>query len=262
MTEGSREEAVSDSGGTMRRLTEPPRHVTPDLRLLDTEYRSAYDEPLRPAGEPPYAEPGEVITWHYGISADVLRVVRDDARGLVAWLPSGSEMLASVPAGGGSLRDLPLDQRFSAPREMRTRTWQGPGVLRVAPTGRPWSIWYFTDEAGSFEGHYVNLELVHRRSTSGRRVHTRDLILDLWFEDGETWLKDADELAAAVRTGRYTEDQRALVHDLAELARAELIDPRAWPLDEGWESWRPPPAWEEPLHLPSGVVEAASARPT
>jgi Protein of unknown function (DUF402) len=264
MTEASRDDqAVTDSGGTMRRLTRPPRDVRPDLRLLDGEYRSAYDEPLRPAGGPPYAETGDVITWHYGLSVDVLRVVRDDERGLVAWLPSGSEMLASVPEGGGSLRDLPLDQRFSGPRVMRRRTWRGPGVLRIAPTGRPWSIWYFTDEAdGSFEGHYVNLELMHRCPATGRRVHTRDLILDLWVENGQTWLKDADELEAAVRAGRYTEEQGALVHDLAELARAELIDPGAWPLDEGWETWRPPEEWDEPLALPRDVVETARSRPT
>ena len=260
MTPPSRDDAaVSASGGTMRRLTGPPRPVTPDLRLLDSEYRSAYDDQLRPAGGPPYAEPGDVITWHYGHSVDVLRVVRDDERGLVAWLPSGSEMLVSAPAGGGSLRDLPLDRRFSAPREMRTRAWQGPGILRIAPTGRPWSIWYFSDEAdGSFEGHYVNLELVHRRPEDGRRVHTRDLVLDLWLEAGETWLKDADELRAAVRAGCYTEEQESLVLDLAEQARAELIEPRAWPLDEDWESWQPPPDWDEPLSLPGDIREAVS----
>jgi hypothetical protein len=259
MSEPSREDAaVSESGGTMQRLTQPPRAVTPDVALLDTEYRSAYGDPLRPAGGPPYAEPGGVITWHYGHSAEVLRVVRDDERGLVAWLPSGSEMLASVPAGGGSLRDLPLDQRFSAPRELWTRTWRGPGILRIAPTGRPWSIWYFSDDAGSFDGHYVNLELVHRRPADGRRVHTRDLILDLWLEDGETWLKDADELAAAIGSGRYTAAQEAVVRELAEQARAELIEPRAWPLDEGWEAWRPPSGWDEPLTLPTDVLATVS----
>ncbi len=263
MTEPSREDqAITDSGGTMTRLTDPPREVTPDLTLLDSEYRSAYDEPLRAAGVPPFFEPGDIVTWHYGLSADALRVVRDDERGLVAWLPTGSESLASVPAGGGSLRDLPLDQRFSGPRRMQPRLWKGPGILRIAPTGRPWSIWYFTDETeGSFEGHYVNLELVHRRPATARRVHSRDLILDLWLEDGETWLKDADELAAAVRAGRYTDQQRALVLDIAEQARAELIEPRAWPLDEGWETWRPPEKWDQPLSLPPDVrsrVEGAS----
>ena len=255
MSEPSRDEVVIESGSIMTRLTGPARVVHPDLRLLETDYRSAYDDPLRPAGDAPYARAGDLVTWHYGLSVDVLRVVRDDERGLVAWLPSGSEMLVSAPSGGGSLRDLPLDERFSAPREMRVRHWSGPAVLRVAPTGRPWSIWYFTDERdGSFEGHYVNLELVHRRSADGRRVHTRDLILDLWLEGGETWLKDADELEAAVRTGRYSDEQGALVRDLADVARHELIDPRAWPLDEDWETWRPPEEWDEPLSLPASLA--------
>ena len=60
--------------------------------------------------------------------------------------------------------------------------------MRIAPSGAAWSIWYFTDEDGRFEGHYVNLERVHERPTDGRaRVHTRDLTLDLWVADGETW---------------------------------------------------------------------------
>ena len=35
MTRDSRDDAVSSSGGTMVRLTEPPRVVTPDLMLLE-----------------------------------------------------------------------------------------------------------------------------------------------------------------------------------------------------------------------------------
>ena len=54
--------------------------------------------------------------------------------------------------------------------------------------------------------------------------------------------------------GRYSEAQRALVHDLAELARAELIEVQAWPLDEGWETWRPPEEWDEPLSLPASLA--------
>jgi hypothetical protein len=255
---------VTQSGGTMVRVSGPARTATPDLSLLGGEYGSAYDAPMRPAGTSPYFRPGDVVTWHYGRSADVLRVVRDDERGLVAWLPGDSEQVVSVPTGLASLRDLPLDRRWSAPREMRIRRWQGPGVLRVAPSGKPWSLWYFRDESdGSFEGHYVNLELAHQRPTDGAaRVHTRDLVLDLWLEDGETWLKDADELDAAVTAGRYTEEQGATVREIAEQARHELAERRAWPLDEGWEEWQAPPEWDHPLTLPAHVVETALARST
>ena len=92
MTEPSRDEqAVTDSGGTMTRLTERPRAVVPDLSLLEPLRSTPYDGPERAAGDPPYWEPGQIITWHYGDWADVLRVVRDDPRGLVAWLPADSQ---------------------------------------------------------------------------------------------------------------------------------------------------------------------------
>jgi hypothetical protein len=259
MTERLRDHAVSDSGGTMRRLTAPPGDVVPDLSVLEPERRSAYDVPTRPAGDPPYFASGAEITWHYGLSADVLRVVSDDERGLVAWLPSGSEQLASLPVDGRHLRDRPMAERFTAPREFRVRNWHGRGILRVAPTARPWSIWYFSEDDGSFAGHYLNLELVHRRPADGSpRVHTRDLILDLWVEDGETWLKDADELEAVIVTGRYSREQAEVVSDIADQARRDQIDPRAWPLDDGWESWRPLPEWDAPLSLPDDVLAAVS----
>jgi hypothetical protein len=209
MTESSRDDAVSASGGTMRRLTEPPRDVTPDLALLEPARRTAYDVPVRPAGTPPFFAPGDVVTWHYGMSADVVRVVGDDERGLVAWLPSGSESLASVPLDGRGLRDLPLNERFSAARRFVVREWQGPGIIRIAATGVPWSIWYFFEDDGRFHGHYLNLELTHRRpADAGARVHTRDLILDLWVEGGDIWLKDADGSTRWSRPGATPRPRR------------------------------------------------------
>jgi hypothetical protein len=261
MTEPAREDtAVSESGGTMTRLTAPPREVVPDLTLLDPLRISTHDDALRPAGAPPFLEPGAVVSWHYGEWVDMLRVVRDDERGLVAWLPSGSERVIAVATDGRGLRERPLAERPNVERVLSTTTWRGPGVLRIAPTGRPWSVWYFTEETDdTFDGHYVNLELTHERRVDGApRVHSRDLVLDLWLQDGQCWRKDADELAASVAAGKFTPQQAAVIDDVAEQARAELIEPRAWPLDEGWESWRPPAGWDEPLRLPAHVASAVS----
>jgi hypothetical protein len=55
-----------------------------------------------------------------------------------------------------------------------------------------------------------------------------------------SWLKDADELAAGAASGWYSPEQADAIRDVAELARRELVEPRAWPMDEGWETWRPP----------------------
>jgi Protein of unknown function (DUF402) len=247
---------VTDSGGTMRLLAGPiVPEMEPDLALLES-LRTPYDAPSRPAGTAPYLPEGTVLTWHYSLGVDVLRVVRDDERGLVAWLPAGSERLAAVPRDGKGLRDRTLEERALLADERDydhlTRTWDGSGILRVAPTGVPWSLWYFWEDDGSFAGHYVNLELVHERPTSGDpRVLTRDLTLDLWLDaDGRLWLKDEDELAAFTAAGRFAEEQADVIRALVDRVLHELVGPRAWPLDEDWESWRPPPEIDHPLTLP------------
>jgi len=262
---------ITDSGGRMVRVREPKGSTgTPpvevDLSVLEDQRRVEEPGPYRRSGEPPYFAPGTVVGWYWGRSAEVLRVVRDDERGLVGWLPSGSEVLVAVPRDGRGLRDRPLAERVSLEYDMGLRTWRGPGVLRIAPTGRPWSVWYFWNDEGGFERHYVNLELPHERPVSGEpRVHSRDLALDLWLEGDldapDVWLKDEDELDAAVEGGRYTDEQGRVIRAIGEQVRHQVVAPRAWPLDEGWESWHPPPGWDEPLVLPdTPTVREARAR--
>lgn len=80
---------------------------------------------------------------------------------------------------------------------------------------------------------------------------TRDLTLDLWFgTDAELWIKDEDELDAFTEAGRFTPREAEVIRALADRARYEVVHPRAWPLDEGWEDWSPPPEWDTPLELP------------
>lgn len=205
---------------------------------------------------------GEPILWRYGRYIETARVIRDDARGLVVWIPSGSARLESVPADGRATREVPLEERFSVPWEIRESTWRGPGVVRVAPSGRPWSVWFFRAADGTPEGAYVNLELPHLRPTSGAPgIFSRDLILDLWVEaehpgEEEVWLKDADELAAAVAQGRFTAAQADAVRAIADHAAAEFLMPGRWPLDEGWAHWTPDAAMDEPIALPESAAVA------
>lgn len=246
------ETRVSASGGTMVLLTGPTRPGVADLGVLEP-LRLDPGEPIRPAGTAPFLHPGEVVTYRYGLFVQLLRVVRDDDRGLVAWLPAGSEQLLATPRDGRGLRERPLADRarLFAERDfdMVVKPWTGPGILRVAPTGVPWSIWYFFTDHGAFSGHYVNLELPQLRAADGApRTYTRDLTLDLWLDvDGSLWLKDEDELDAAVEGGAYSVEQVAAVRDIAEQARHDLVVPASWPLDAGWEDWRPPPEWDLPL---------------
>lgn len=250
----SEEQAVSDSGGTMRRLVGPPGDAVADLAILAPLRRVEPDEPTRPAGGPPYLEEGAVVEWRYGGSVDLMRVVRDDHRGLVAWLSPGSERTVAAARDGRGLRERSVEERaalaVAGDWDRVVATWRGSGVLRAAPTGVPWSVWWFWDDDGGFDGHYVNLELPHERPVDGApRTHSRDLTLDLWVDATGTWLKDEDELDAGAAAGWCTPEQAAQIRAAAEQARRELVEPRAWPLDEGWEGWRPPADLDEPLRF-------------
>ena len=128
---------ITDSGGRMVRVRDvgtPPGTV--DLSVLEDQRRVDLPGPFRVAVGPPYWEPGTVVTWHWGRSADVLRVVRDDERGLVAWLPAGSEVLVPVPVDGKGLRERSLAERVVLEYEMHVRAWRGAGILRIAPAGK------------------------------------------------------------------------------------------------------------------------------
>ncbi len=251
---------VSESGGTMQRLTgtAAPRPV--DLEVLSALRSAEGDGPWLPAGAGPFLAVGDPVQWRYATRCDPMRVVRDDERGLVAWLADGTELLSTAPGDGLALRDRPLAERFLGERVPTLANWRGGGVLRIAPTSRPWSVWVFWEDDGSLAGHYVNLELPHRRH--GDETNTRDLILDLWLEpSGALWLKDADELGAVVDAGGYSPEQAVAVRAIAEWARAELVEGRDWPLDDEWTTWRPPVDWTVPP-LPDTPLVAQARRTT
>lgn len=256
MSDTDPEIQVSESGGTMQRLTGDAEPRPVDLELLAALHRAEGDGPWLPAGDASFLAAGDVVQWRYATRCDPMRVVRDDERGLVAWLADDTELLSSAPGDGLALRDKPLAERFLGERVPIVTKWRGGGVLRIAPTARPWSVWVFWQDDGSFAGHYINLELPHRRC--GEETNTRDLILDLWLEpDGTLWLKDADEIEAAVAASHHTRAHADEIRAAAEWARAELVEGRDWPLDEEWTTWRPPAEWEMPPLPDTPLVEQA-----
>jgi Protein of unknown function (DUF402) len=210
--------------------------------------------PTRASGGPPYLRPGSVVTWHYrspgwrpGDAEWVapLTVVRDDADGLVAWLPVGTPHLVAVREDGGDLRSGDPRTAFTAPRVQARRVWHTWDVLRIAPTGRPWSVWlWFEPGSGRFDGYYVNLETPHVRD--GAAVYSSDHVLDVEVEVDRTHSrKDVDELAAAVEQGRYTAEEAARITATAAEVEA-VVDAWGPPFCDGWETFRPDPAWPLP----------------
>jgi hypothetical protein len=175
-----------------------------------------------------------------------MTVVRDDADGLVAWLAGGTPLIKPVLTDGRDVREAGLERMFLEPRVAMLGSWRGQGVLKVAPAGKPWSIWHFWHSDGRFSGWYVNLERPHRRDVAARTTTTEDCVLDLWVTpDRLVRRKDEDELEAARRAGRFDARTVAEIERWASRAEREIA---AWaaPFRDGWQHWRPDPAWPLP----------------
>jgi hypothetical protein len=188
-----------------------------------------------------------------------MTVVRDDADGLVAWLAPGTPLLKPVLADGREMRHAGPVGMFTEERVLKLDVWHGTGILKVSPPGKPWSVWYFWGEDGTFHGWYVNLEREHVRDRASRRTSTVDHVLDLWMKPDRTieW-KDEDELEGAVTAGRFTAaEAERIVGD----AHAAIRDIEAWttPFSDDWQFWTPPPHWRVPAapttHQPALIAE-------
>lgn len=214
----------------------------------------------------PHWPPGTEILWRYNRSGSAvesvrpMRVVRDDAAGLVAWLAPGTLVLRPALADGAELRSIPMAERFDYPRHGRaTRldTWRGQGVIKVAPAAAPWSVWLFWSQDWDFRGWYINLEDPHERVDHS--VVTQDHVLDVVVQpDRTTQRKDEDELESAVVGGRYS--AAAAERFRANAAAAEDVV-RRWgsPFCDHWEDWRPDQGWPVPP-LPPALIASATFR--
>jgi predicted RNA-binding protein associated with RNAse of E/G family len=221
------------------------------------------ESPRRPSGSPPYWPTGAQIMWRYGdgplgagraISDDAdtsvphfaepVTVVRDDADALIAWLAVGTPVMRAARADGLEKRD---DTRtlFTADTVQAIGVWAQYDVLRIAPTGRAWSVCvFFAEQTRALAGWYVNLEAPHLRG--GHAVHTRDHVLDLVIDpDRSMARKDADELVVAVAQGLFDSPTATAIE--ADAAEVEAIVAE-WgsPFCDGWEHFQPDPAWPIP----------------
>ena len=217
----------------------------------------------RPSGNPPYWPTGTQIMWWSGDGplgtgavitkdgdapvphfAEPVTVVRDNADALVAWLAAGTPVLRVARADGLRKRD-DKSTLFTAETVQDVGMWTDYDVLRIAPTGRPWSVWVFSAEhTKEFAGWYVNLEDPHVRDEHA--VYTRDHVLDLEIEPDRIMArKDDDELVLAVAQGRYNAATAVAIE--ADAAEVETIV-ADWgpPFCDGWEHFRPDPAWPIP----------------
>jgi hypothetical protein len=171
--------------------------------------------------------------------AKPMRVVRDDADGLLLWMPVGTEVAQLTDRDGSTLHDRPLHE-MKEPSLVR-RKWRHWSVLVLMPPGAAYSVWWFFSAEGAFGGWYVNLETPFTRRPEG--VDTTDLVLDVVVSPDRSWeWKDEDEFAAVVGAPDYFDAAtagaiRAEGERLIELAKAG-----AFPFDGTHTDFRPDPA--------------------
>ncbi|MCJ1677886.1 DUF402 domain-containing protein [Streptomyces sp. APSN-46.1] len=199
--------------------------------------------------------PGDQILWRYrdhapGLKGQVhicrpVTVVQDTPDLLAVWMAPGTECVKPVLVDGTPLHAEPLATRYTAPRTTVRARWFGTGVLKLARPGDPWSVWLFWERGWRFKNWYVNLERPRTRWADG--VDSEDHYLDIAVSPDRSWKwLDEDEFAQAQHLGLMDREQAARVRE-AGRAAVDLI--RAWgpPFSDGWQDWRPDPAWQVPV---------------
>lgn len=174
-----------------------------------------------------------------------MTVAADDDRATQLFIRAGTRTLTRCEPGGSPIpRSLPYADRFAMPWVLGPGTWADAHMLMLTAAGAASSTWAFWDEGWVFQGLYVNLQEPLRRTRFG--FDTSDHVLDVVVEPDLAWSwKDEDELAEAIRVGRFTPEEAAAVRREGERVVA-LLEARAWPFDRDWAAWRPDPAWPEP----------------
>ncbi|GHD93702.1 hypothetical protein GCM10010508_51630 [Streptomyces naganishii JCM 4654] len=206
---------------------------------------------MRAGGTADHWAPGTQILWRYrengGTRFHIARpvtVVRDDAELLAVWMAPGTECVRPVLADGTPVHAEPLASRYTKPRTVRRDRWSGTGVLKLARPGEPWSVWLFWEPGWQFRNWYVNLEEPLVRWAGG--VDSEDHFLDISVDPDRSWRwHDEDEFAQAQRDGLVDERLAGRVRAAGQEAVRAI---RAWraPFSDGWQHWRPDPAWAVP----------------
>lgn len=186
-----------------------------------------------------------------------MRVIEDDGRRLLGWLPAGTELIASRLTDGRNPRDVSLAEMFVLPRILVRGQWLDTSTLRLITESDWSSVWWFFDADGEFTGWYVNLEIPFGRT--GVTTDRADGALDVMVNPDRSWeWKDEDEAEAAVDAGRLTVEQLAVLRTEGERQIA-LAEAGRFPFDGTWCDFRPDPDWPLPT-LPADldvtVVEA------
>jgi hypothetical protein len=183
------------------------------------------------------------------------RVVSDDDRGLLLWMPRGSEVRNDMAVDGRGVRDMPFAEWSVADRHLVPVTWAGPGILMFLPAEGDHSVWFFRTDDGVFREWYVNLEEHGIRWDDGELagVDVVDQDLDVVAAPDRTWVwKDEDEFAErlALPEHYWVPDPGAVWAEGRRMVKK--IEAGEFPFDGTWTGFQPDPDWIPPLAIPPG----------
>ncbi|WP_326688238.1 MULTISPECIES: DUF402 domain-containing protein [unclassified Streptomyces] len=204
-----------------------------------------------PTAPPAHWPTGAHILWRYRANGAAhphicrpVTVVCDTPELLAVWMAPGTVCVRPELADGTPVHSEPLATRYTKPRRHALGRWTGMGVLKLAQPAEPWSVWLFWDRGWRFKNFYVNLEEPRLRWPGG--VDSEDHFLDIEVYPDRRWAwRDEDEFAEAQRVGLMDAAQAERVREAGGRAVAAI---RSWgpPFADGWERWRPDPAWPVP----------------
>jgi hypothetical protein len=175
-------------------------------------------------------------------------VVQDKPELMAFYLADGTAYKRARSLSTGS--PAAANDRFTQNVIPVTEPWLGGYRLRLSIPGACCSVLLFWNTAGGqLQRWYINMETPLQRTDFGFEYD--DLLLDIvavadfskWFWKDEKDLKEAVALEFVSReqaAGLYREGERA----------ANWIQSGNSPFN-GWEKWRPEPAWEVPV-FPDG----------
>ena len=116
--------------------------------------------------------------------------------------------------------------------------------LSITPPNAWHSVWLVWDLKWQVRWWFVNSQSPIRRTSRG--IVVLDHALDIQIKPDLSWTwKDRDEYDELVRREWFTDEDQASIW--AEAQRmAHVVSEKGPPFSDGWENWRPNPAWPVP----------------
>ena len=172
-------------------------------------------------------------------------VVEDSAEVVALFIRRGAPTKVRVRPDGSPLdHSVRYAERFHSPWRLGDGRWHGHDMLMLTRPHAEHAFWAFYGDDGALAAWYVNLQAPLRRTRLG--FDSEDHVLDITIAPDLSWSwKDEDELAEAVRIGRFSAAEAAKIRREGERVVA-AIEARTWPLGSGWETWKPNPSWPRP----------------